>query len=93
MYKFIHCHGRGTVSIKFIYNNGFIYSAISAVYTFDEGMKKTDKAIFKRCLEKLSVQADECLYVGDGGSCELELAKMVGMKAVQVVWYLKEGTN
>ena len=61
--------------------------------SFDEGMQKPDQAIFCRCIDKLNVQADECLYVGDGGSCELEAAKMIGMKAVQAVWYLKEGTN
>ena len=49
-------------------------------------------AIFQRCLDKLHVQAGECLYVGDGGSYELETAEKVGMKAVQAVWYLKENT-
>lgn len=40
----------------------------------------------------MNVQARHCLYVGDGGSNELEAAEMVGMKAVQAVWYLKENT-
>lgn len=31
--------------------------------------------------------------MGDGGSNELEAAEAIGMKAVQAVWYLKEGTN
>ena len=44
-------------------------------------------------MEKLNVRASECLYVGDGGSNELEAAKKLGMKSVQAVWYLKEGTN
>ena len=35
---------------------------------------------------------DECLYVGDGGSSELEAARELGMNAVQAVWYLQEGT-
>lgn len=49
-------------------------------------------AIFQRCLDKLNVQATECLYVGDGGSYELETAQKAGMKAVQATWYLKENT-
>ncbi|MDO5572335.1 MAG: HAD family hydrolase [Bacteroidales bacterium] len=61
--------------------------------SFDEGLQKPDLAIFNRCLEKLNIQAGECLYVGDGGSSELEAAQLVGMKAVQAVWYLKEGTS
>ena len=32
----------------------------------------------------------ECLYVGDGGSFELEAAEKMGMKAVQATWYLRE---
>lgn len=61
--------------------------------SFDEGLQKPDPAIFERCIEKLGVEADECLYVGDGGSNELEAARAFGMQAVQAVWYLKEGVN
>ena len=64
----------------------------AACLSFDEGLQKPDSAIFKRCLEKLNVQAKDCLYVGDGGSNELKAAEMVGMKAMQAVWYLKENT-
>lgn len=85
-----NCFSEESVVIK----KSILYPFFDAVcLSFDEGMKKPDKAIFKRCLEKLNVQPDECLYVGDGGSGELESAKMVGMKAVQAVWYLKEDTN
>lgn len=58
----------------------------------EEGLQKPDMAIFQRCLNKLNVQANECLYVGDGGSSELEAAEKAGMKAVQATWYLKENT-
>ena len=61
--------------------------------SFDEGIQKPNPAIFKKCVEKLNVQAKHCLYVGDGGSNELEAAEMVGMKAMQAVWYLKENTS
>ena len=60
--------------------------------SYEEGLQKPDTAIFQRCLDKLGVQANECLYVGDGGSYELEAAEKVGMKAVQATWYLKENT-
>lgn len=61
--------------------------------SYDEGIQKPNPAIFKRCIERLGVKADECLYVGDGGSNELEAAQRIGMKAAQAVWYLKKGTN
>lgn len=53
-------------------------------------VKKPDEAIFKRCMDGLGVKAEECIYVGDGGSFELETARKLGMQAVQAVWYLKE---
>jgi putative hydrolase of the HAD superfamily len=39
------------------------------------------------------VKVEECIYVGDGGSNELETASKLGMKAVQAAWYLQEGTT
>jgi putative hydrolase of the HAD superfamily len=33
------------------------------------------------------------IYVGDGGSEELETARKLGMEAVQAAWYLQEGTT
>lgn len=58
----------------------------------EQGVKKPDAEIFNRCISALSVKPEECLYIGDGGSQELEAAKKLGMKALQAVWYLKEGT-
>ena len=60
--------------------------------SYELGMKKPDEAIYRTCMEKLSVEPEACVYVGDGGSYELETAESLGMKAVQAVWYLKEGT-
>lgn len=58
----------------------------------DEGIQKPNPVILERALRKLGLSADECLYVGDGGSNELVAASSVGMQAAQAVWYLKEGT-
>lgn len=60
--------------------------------SYDEGIQKPDLEIFNRCIEKLQVKSEECLYVGDGGSNELDAAATVGMKSVQAIWYLKEET-
>lgn len=64
----------------------------AAFLSCEEGIQKPDEEIFKRCMKKLSVEAEECLYIGDGGNYELETAKRLGMTAVQAVWYLKDGT-
>jgi putative hydrolase of the HAD superfamily len=60
--------------------------------SYEQGVCKPDKEIFLRCVEQLDVKAEECLYVGDGGSRELEVAGELGMHPLQAVWYLKEGT-
>lgn len=57
-----------------------------------EGVKKPNPIIFTSCMDRLMVHADECLYVGDGGSFELETARSLGMKTLQALWYRKEGT-
>lgn len=62
-------------------------------FSNEQGICKPEKEIYYRCMEALSVQPLECLYVGDGGSHELDTAEEIGMKAVQATWYLKEGTS
>lgn len=55
------------------------------------GAAKPDPAIFTRCLQDLSLSPEDCLYVGDGGSRELEAAQNLGMKALQALWYRADG--
>lgn len=83
-----NCFSEEAMVIK----NSILYPYFDApCLSYEEGLQKPDIAIFHKCMEKLDVQADECIYVGDGGSFELETAEKVGIKAVQAVWYLKEG--
>ena len=62
-----------------------------ACLSWEEGVRKPDPAIYHACLEKLGIPAENCLYVGDGGSRELEAAAALGMQAVQATWYRREG--
>lgn len=61
--------------------------------SYELGLQKPDRGIYQKCMMELGVKPEECLYVGDGGSRELEVARDLGMKAVQAVWYLKEGNE
>ncbi len=54
------------------------------------GIKKPDIRIYEKCMEELQVKPDECIYVGDGGSFELEAARKVGMHPLQATWFIKE---
>ena len=61
--------------------------------SYEQGVAKPEEEIFIRCVNALGVSCEECVYVGDGGSHELEAAKELGMNTAQAVWYLKEGTT
>lgn len=70
-----------------------LFPYFDAVYlSCEQGVRKPDTEIFRRCMDELQVKPEECIYVGDGGSRELETAAGLGMHTVQAVWYFKEGT-
>ena len=84
-----NCHSEEAMVIR----QSILFPYFDAVcLSYEEGIKKPDQRIFERCMERLCVDAVNCLYVGDGGSRELEAAREIGMHQVQAVWYLKEGT-
>lgn len=60
------------------------------VLSYEVNMKKPDVGIYKKCCDLLGVGANECIFIGDGGSNELEGAKMAGMKAIQAKWYTNQ---
>ena len=59
----------------------------AAAISYEHGICKPDAAIYRAVLDKLGVKAEECLYVGDGGSRELYAARDIGMHPVQAAWF------
>lgn len=57
------------------------------ILSYEVGMRKPEQRIYADAMKRLNVRAEECIFVGDGGSNELEGAKGVGMKAIQAKWY------
>ena len=55
--------------------------------SWEEGVRNPDPAIYRTCLRRLGIAPENCLYVGDGGSFELETARSLGIQAVQATWY------
>jgi putative hydrolase of the HAD superfamily len=49
------------------------------------GLRKPDPRIYELACERLAVQPEECLFVGDGANDELAGAERVGMRAVCVL--------
>lgn len=71
-----------------------LFQYFNVVYlSCEQGIQKPEEGIFRRCMKSLSMKAEECIYIGDGGSNELETARKLGMKAVQAAWYLQERTT
>jgi putative hydrolase of the HAD superfamily len=57
------------------------------------GLAKPDPVIYRLMLERLNVEPDDCLYIGDGSSHELEGASQVGMKAILIQIPDREANN
>jgi putative hydrolase of the HAD superfamily len=71
-----------------------LFQYFDSIYlSYELGIQKPEVEIFQRCMDGFSVKAEECIYVGDGGSEELETARKLGMNAMQAAWYLQEGTT
>jgi len=57
--------------------------------SYEEGVQKPDEEIYRHCMAGLGVTPEECIYIGDGGSQELEAARELGMNVMQAVWYIE----
>ncbi len=65
------------------------YFAASCL-SYEQRVGKPSEEIYQICMGKLRVKPEECLYIGDGGSQELEAARNVGMETAQACWYFRE---
>ena len=82
-----NCYSEEVEAIR----NSDLFPYFDAVFlSYEQGVWKPDEEIFRRCMERLSVKAEECLYIGDGGSYELETTRKLGMTALQATWYFKD---
>ena len=55
-----------------------------AVFSCLVGMRKPDPRIYRLAIQQLAVEPEDCLYIGDGSSCELTGASKMGMQAAQL---------
>ena len=57
------------------------------IFSFEAGFAKPDKQIYLLSCERLGVAPEEAVFVGDGGSSELEGAAGAGIRPYQAYWY------
>jgi len=62
----------------------------AALFSCHVGYAKPEPEIYDLCLDQLDVCADECVFVGDGGSRELEGAHHCGITTVMMAGIIKE---
>ncbi|MDA8395661.1 MAG: HAD family hydrolase [Candidatus Dormibacteraeota bacterium] len=58
----------------------------SPLFSWVEGRRKPDPELYRKALALLGLDAEECLYVGDGGSQELTGAEAVGLAARRILY-------
>lgn len=61
-----------------------------AVFSCYAGVKKPESRIYEICMDSLGAAPSECVFVGDGGSNELEGAKKLGITTVMVTGFIKD---
>lgn len=54
------------------------------VFSAEVGIKKPDIRIYQFACKNLNVEPNQCIYVGDGSSCELSGAANAGMKPIKI---------
>ena len=60
------------------------------VFSFQAKCSKPNPDIYLKACKNLKVKPKEALFIGDGGSNELQGATNVGMKAFHAAWFLPE---
>lgn len=57
------------------------------LFSFEVGLAKPDERIYRLCCERLGVKPEHTIFVGDGGSSELEGASKAGMRPLHAYWF------
>lgn len=59
-----------------------------AIFSWSAGLKKPDNRIYQHTARSLALSAEECLFVGDGGSDEHFGAHAAGMKPILITHFM-----
>ncbi|WP_042169521.1 HAD family hydrolase [Paenibacillus gorillae] len=70
------------------HSSGLAASFDAALFSYQVKAAKPNPDIYLLACEKMGVTPAEALFVGDGGSNELEGAAKVGMTAYQATWFV-----
>ena len=78
--------GGGAAEMQCCFERLGIASAIGAYVTsYDLGVRKPDRAMFRTALEALDWEPTECVFIGNSERAYIEPAVALGMRAIRVV--------
>ena len=60
------------------------------ILSYQAKLQKPDVRIYHEAARSLGVAPEDCVFVGDGGSHELQGAREAGMTAIQAKWYTNQ---
>jgi FMN phosphatase YigB (HAD superfamily) len=60
------------------------------IFSYQVRYAKPDPKIYQLACSRLGVKAEQCIFVGDGGSQELDGASKAGITAYHAVWFLPD---
>jgi putative hydrolase of the HAD superfamily len=66
---------------------GALFDAV--IFSCNEGCMKPEREIYDLCLRRLGVTAEEAVFVGDGGSRELEGARAAGLTTIMTAEHIR----
>ena len=75
-------NGRGTFQTRAIQGLGIGHYFDTILVSETEGIKKPDIRIFQRALDKMGVEANASVFVGDHPQTDIEGAKNAGMRTI-----------
>ena len=81
-----NCSAEEIIGFK---NSDLVSYFDAIVLSCDVGLVKPDIKIYEYCANLLNERAKDCIFVGDGGSDELNGAKNAGMTPLKAAWFIK----
>ncbi|UVI28019.1 HAD family hydrolase [Paenibacillus spongiae] len=73
--------------VKYWQDSGLAAYFDTVIFSYEAGCAKPDQRIYELACSRLAVRADECFFVGDGGSNELEGAERAGLNPLHATWF------
>ncbi len=64
----------------------------ATAFSCDEGVAKPSREIYRRAVERLDVQPEAAVFIGDGGDGELAGAEEAGLRAFRATWFVRNPT-